>query len=139
MPILEGKSIAVDTMIMIYLLEKRQPHALRIAEILPHAERIIISTLVIGEVLTGMYRKNNPDEIESFFSFLSTQQHLAVRPFDQETSMIFGKLLSVNLSLRPPDCIHLATALHAKANIFLTNDKRIKTVKGLEIVHLEDL
>jgi len=40
--------------------------------------------------------------------------------------------------LKLPDAIHVATAQSIDCDIFLTNDKKIRTPKNIEVIILED-
>lgn len=47
--------------------------------------------------------------------------------------------LRARYNLRTPDALQIATALHARCEAFLTNDKRLQRVTELAILVLEDL
>jgi predicted nucleic acid-binding protein len=56
------------------------------------------------------------------------------------------KIIAVNAAqlrakygLRTPDALQIATSLELKANYFLTNDTRLKTVSEIQCVTLSDL
>ena len=41
--------------------------------------------------------------------------------------------------LRTPDAIHVATAVQARAEVFLTNDRRLRRVEEIDVLLVEDL
>lgn len=134
----ENKTIAFDSMIMIYLLDGHVSYGRKTADVLSKSGRVVFSSLLIGEVLAGFYRDHEDKSIEAFFSFIRTQEKITVLPFETRTAMIFAKLRAQIPKLLPADGIHLATAMEAKADLFLTNDKKIKSLPGLNVVYLED-
>lgn len=135
---LKDKQIAVDSMIIIYLLEKDPRYWKIISDILANAHRIIFSTLVLGEVLAGFYETNNLPEANNFMNFVKTRSNIYIQDFDTQTAIEFAKLRS-QTKISAPDCIHLASALTAHAEVFLTNDKRIKSVDNVSVMFLDDI
>jgi predicted nucleic acid-binding protein len=47
--------------------------------------------------------------------------------------------LRAKYSLKTPDAIQLAAAIYCSADYFLTNDKRLATVKNIKVLTLEDM
>lgn len=126
-------------MIMVYLVDRHPEYWEKVAEILDEAKMIIFSTLLFGEVLAGIYRDGDKTGEEAFLEFVHASQKISIIPFTMEIALKFAKLRGLEHPLPPADCIHLATAMEAKADLFLTNDKKIKSLPGLKVVHLEDL
>ena len=50
-----------------------------------------------------------------------------------------GKLRGRYLDLRALDAIQIAAAVHAGADAFVTNDKKLRQVKEIKVVVLADL
>lgn len=129
----KGKRVAVDSMILIYILEDQSHH--RVARLLEEAERIIVSTLLVGEVLTGFLVADEHKLYEQFMSYLETTENIEVQPFGLGTAVHFSELRA-RYRFPGPDCIHIATAVQHKADYFLTNDKRLKSFRELKIIQL---
>lgn len=134
-----GKKIAIDTMILIYLLEKNEQYWRKIVKILDESNQIIVSSLLVGEILTGFYKTGDEGGLAQCLKFIDLNDKISVKPFDTKTAILFAKLRAKNPGIKAPDCIHLATALHAGAEFFLTNDGNIKKMDNLEIVSLNRL
>ena len=47
--------------------------------------------------------------------------------------------LRARYDLRTPDSIHLASALESRADLFLTNDRRLCQVEEIPVLLVEDL
>jgi predicted nucleic acid-binding protein len=46
--------------------------------------------------------------------------------------------LRAKFNLRTPDAIQLATAIHAKAQVFVTNDERLRKVKDVPVLIIKE-
>lgn len=134
----EHKKIAVDSMIMIYILDHHPKYGEKALSILSAADQIIFSSLLYGEVLAGFYRVNDMKGLERFYEFTNSLENLSIQDFDRTTAGYFATLRAKNNFLTSPDCIHLASALQMKADVFFTNDKKIKSMPELKVVYLED-
>lgn len=70
-------------------------------------------------------------DLSGFFALIP---HLITVPVDDVVCVKAGQLRAdYGKSLRLPDALHLATALFANADIFITNDKKLATV-AIEII-----
>jgi predicted nucleic acid-binding protein len=47
-------------------------------------------------------------------------------------------LIRARYTVRLPDALQIAAAIHGEATLFLTNDKRVKKVDAIEILVLSD-
>jgi len=131
--------LAVDSMIMIYLLEQNPNYLNEIIAIFHQAEELLLSSFLYGEVLTGYYREKEFDFAEKFIAFSEVSRKTKICDFNLETAKVFASIRAKNPKLSPPDCIHLATALVYKADAFLTNDKQLKNLNGLQVIQLSEL
>jgi len=78
------------------------------------------STLLLPEVLTRPTRDGREDEIATLAGLLA---RIDLRPVDEETATLAVALGSA-YGLRSADAVHLATAVMAGADRFLTNNSR---------------
>ncbi len=76
------------------------------------------SVLLLPELLTKPMRDGSRDEIESVASLLS---RLDLRPVDQFTAEL-ATVLGATYRLRAVDAVHLATAIAAGADRFITTN-----------------
>lgn len=133
------KSLAIDSMIMIYLLDQNEKYLAKIIDLFHEFDEIIISTFLYAEVLTGYYKAKENEYADTFLIFNQASDNISICPFSLETAKEFARLRAKYRNIKPPDCIHLATAVANKANYFLTNDKNLKSVRELEVLLLDDL
>lgn len=130
------KHIAIDTMILVYLLERNLSHIETIKKTLKHANRVTLSGMGFGEILAGFEKSNDQKGKLKFLSFLESFKKISVASFNKDTALTFAKLRAKYPSIKSPDAIHVATAIQAKADIFLTNDKNLKQVEEIRVITL---
>jgi predicted nucleic acid-binding protein len=135
------QKIALDSNVLIYLIETRGPLADAAASIVDAvaAGRVVAVMSAIGlvEVLVGPARRGDA------IAFESIAQALRDLPLDvpaldstiaEDAAWIRGAA-AVGLE----DAVHLATARSAGATAFVTNDRRLRSLPNLEVVYLDDL
>lgn len=89
------------------------------------------------ELLVHPYRANDVASINNLFGLLSTYPNLEwIAPHLEIASR--AAELRAQYRLRPPDALQAATALHANATAFLTNDSVFCRVTNLEVLILDE-
>lgn len=135
------KICGIDTMPFIYLLEKHQTYFSIVEKIfrLIEKEKIKTVTSVITpiEILSTPLLEKFPQKQKLYLSFFTKLKNLKVidLTFDliENVSRLRRKYL-----LRTPDSIQIATSLSQQANLFITNDKRLKKIKEIKTVLLDE-
>lgn len=135
----KGKHIAVDSMIVIYLIEGRQPFCSAIKKTLESYRQISFSSFGLGEVLAGFEKAKEKQGKLQFLSFVESYEKLSIIGFGKQEALIFAQLRAKYPSIKPPDAIHLATAISARVDGFLTNDKNLMKVEELPILMLDSI
>ncbi|WP_435748348.1 type II toxin-antitoxin system VapC family toxin [Microbacterium sp. PMB16] len=135
--------VAFDADVLIYAAAKEHPLGSRVAALLsglasePTSDAIG-SVLLLTEVLAKPMRETaDSPEVAVLMSVLS---RLDLRPLDAATARL-SLALSVAYGLRAADAAHLATAVAAGADRFLTNNRRDfpKTIAEIDIVYPDEL
>jgi predicted nucleic acid-binding protein len=94
--------------------------------------RVVSSTIVLLEVLTGAFRRRNELLARKFEAALSDVEGVALLPVTREIAREAARLRTVH-GLRTPDSLHLATAIIAGASEFVTMDRRLGRVKEIPV------
>lgn len=76
--------------------------------------------------------------MKRYREFFSGAVSLVTLSVSREIAELAAELRAKH-GLKTPDAIHLATARHAGASFFITNDDRLPALAGLEVVVLEEL
>ncbi|WEK61325.1 MAG: PIN domain-containing protein [Candidatus Microbacterium colombiense] len=136
---------AFDADVLIYAAVAGHPLGDRVAALLnvEHPERrtaqtAIGSVLLLPEVLAKPLRAGvDSGESAALVSLLS---RLDLRPFDQATARL-ALALAVAYGLRAADAAHLATAVAAGADRFLTNNRKDfpKHIAEIDVVYPDEL
>jgi predicted nucleic acid-binding protein len=142
-PLLERHSrVAIDSNVLIYLLEGSAELAekcgLLLDAIAAGEGEGVLATLALAEICSGPARSNDMAMVDRYADELSSLEGVRIVPLDRavavQSAVIRG---SSNLSIA--DAIHLATARHAGATAFVTNDRRITPIHRLDVVYLDQI
>lgn len=132
---------AFDADVLIYAAAQGHPIGERVAPLFADTDADIVgigSVLLLPEVLTKPMR-NDPgsDETATLISLLS---RLELRPIDEETARL-ALILAVSCGLRATDAAHLATAVAAGADRFLTNNRKDfpPRIAEIDVVYPDEL
>jgi predicted nucleic acid-binding protein len=127
----DGVSIALDTVVFVYFLERHISHFSIINKLFHRIEqgqiKGLMSSLVYTELLIPAYRAGRSDLAMQTFNYLSRFPNLTTISVLPPISREAARLRAI-YGLRTPDALHAATALHQKANLILTNDKHFKRI-----------
>ena len=127
-----GRSIALDTVGIVYFLEKHPIHFLPAARLFNRLEAGeifgIMSTLVFAELLVPAYRNDKKKLADAIQRVLSNFPNLTLLPVTVEISRSAAELRARH-NLRTPDAIHVATALAGNADYFVTNDRQLSRLQ----------
>lgn len=123
---MSGKKRAfLDTNLFIYLIEENEVYLNKVHNLLLFLEKneyeIITSTLTLGEILTKPYKDNRLDLVEIYKDFFSDMELIEL---NSEIASLFAKIRA-NYGIKTPDSVQLASAVYAKADLFVTNDDRL--------------
>lgn len=127
-----------DTMLFVYWIEAHPEFGTRTKQIrskmLERGDSLCTSTLTVGEILTGFY-KRGARELAAEVRDMLQPPTVQVLPFSVDTAERYAQIRA-DQRVTPADAIHLATASMAKANLFLTNDAAISklTIPGIDFV-----
>jgi predicted nucleic acid-binding protein len=134
--------IAVDTAIFIYFVQTA-PEWLSVVDPLFEAAdagelEIITSAITLLEILVFPYRINDSG-LAAQYEVLLTRSR-GIRMIDITPSQLhWAARLRARSRVHTPDALQLAAANQAGCQAFITNDKRLPAVPGLQIVQLSDL
>ena len=132
---------AFDADVLVYAAAKGHPLGTRVAALFTDAGATPVGTgsvLLLAEVLTKPMRTDpESDETAALVSLLS---RLELQPLDGSTARL-ALALAVSYGLRAADSVHLATAVAAGADRFLTNNRKDfpPTITEIDVAYPDEL
>lgn len=131
---------AFDADVLIYAATADHPAGSRVAALFAGDGDVVGvgSVLLLPEVLSKPMREDpDSDETAALLSLLS---RLELHPLDEPTARL-ALALSISYGLRAADAAHLATAVAAGADRFLTNNRKDfpATITEVDVVYPEAL
>lgn len=135
---------AFDADVLIYAATQDHPLGTRVRALFPSdpaglsgAVAGIGSVLLMPELLTKPLREEATEELEGLGALLG---RLDLLPVDEATAEL-ATALGASYGLRAADAVHLATAVAAGADRFLTNnqDDFPQAITEIEVVYPKDL
>ncbi|HAK60148.1 MAG TPA: hypothetical protein DCO77_07160 [Nitrospiraceae bacterium] len=135
-------SVFIDTAPIIYYIEAHPlfgPPTKEIVETLPSRNISAYSSVVtLTEVLPKPIETGNEILAKKFVEYLEHGAHLTLLEITTDIAKEAGTLRGHYADLRALDAIQIATALDIKADAFLTNDKKLKKIKEIRVLVLQD-
>lgn len=133
--------LAFDADVLIYAAEIKHPLGEKVLRVLenPKLEGFRIgSALLLPELLSKPIRLGLTLERDALFYILS---FINLIPLDSPTAMLAAQF-GATYKLKAPDAIHLATAVQAGAEVFVTNnakDFKSESILELQVILPNDL
>lgn len=136
------RRVGIDSNVLIYLLEGSGALADTSGALLDaiasgEAEGVL-ATLGIAEICSGPARADDPAMVERYADELKSLENVRVVPLDERVA-VDAAIIRGSTSLSIADAIHLASARHANATVFVTNDRRITSINRLEVAYLDEI
>ena len=136
-----NKCLALDTNVFIALFAQ-EVLGVKVVPLIDAAANqgkleLIASVMAFAEFAVKPYQEGNwmaLDQIKLMFQM----PHLTVYPVDDQVAEEAARIRAV-YNFKMPDAIHLATAIIQRADVFLTNDYHLATIKEIPVIKLEDL
>ena len=132
----------VDTNVFIYALEAHPAYVETVRRFFAAADqgacRVLASELVLAEALVTPLRIGNLELVDRYLRHLLRSRSVELLPIGREILIDAARQRAVH-AVRLPDAIHAATAIRSACTSFITNDLRLRTVPGLQVVTLEEL
>lgn len=132
--------LAIETAPYIYYVENHPLYADKMDAIFAIIEAQTIemtaSVITLTEVLKKPIQVNDQPLIDAYSELLTQNTHLI------PTTVVIARLaadLRARYNLRTPDALHIATAINASCDAFLTNDLGLKRVTELKVLVLDEL
>ncbi|MCL2647292.1 MAG: PIN domain-containing protein [Phycisphaerales bacterium] len=137
-----GQKIYLDTNIFIYALEQNPEYAAvvdRLFALFDAAKAAAFtSEIALAECLVKPCADGNSDFQIRYQAAITTRPGLTVYPISRSMIIRAAHIRAAH-KVRLPDAIHLATALDASCDFFLTNDQLVKPIPGITLIQLSDL
>jgi len=139
---LQGQVVGLDSAPLIYFIEEN-PIYLEMTDAFFEAMvrgefRVVTSVVTLLEVLVYPLRQGNRILAQQYRDILLNEEGLTtieVSPAIAEEAA----QLRATYNIQTPDSIQMATAISGGASFFLTNDVRLPSLPGLEVLVLEEL
>ena len=133
--------VGLDTAPLIYFIEDVTPYADLLNPVFDrlesHALGAVTSTITLAEILTKPLVDKNftlVDEIKFTIKAFSTLSMVAI----DEKLAEAAALIRARYAIRLADALQIAAAIQGEATLFITNDRRLKKVDGVEVLVLAD-
>ena len=125
------EKIFFDTNIFIYALDRDMDDAKSVLEEAILSDSAVTSVITVMEYCTGIYGKLGDKGIKMFQGFLK-DNYVHVCHIDPAKAITAAKIRNLNMSLKSFDALQIAAAIEEGCDVFYTNDKRLKNVKGVD-------
>jgi predicted nucleic acid-binding protein len=124
----------LDSVVVIYLVEQHPTFG-------PAATRAVTQlgpTALVGTELTRMEclilpRRRNDHPRETDFNRFFAQKYLPFPPVDATSFHRATDLRAKYPKLKTPDALHLASAIEAGCDVFVTNDAQLRAVTEIRV------
>lgn len=139
---LQGQVVGLDTAPLIYFIEQNPTYLERMRlffRALNRGEfRVVSSVVTLLEVLVYPLREGDAALAQEYRDILFDEEGLTTIEVSPAIAQEAARLRAVH-NLHSLDAIQMATAIVEGASFFLTNDARLPSLAGLEVLVLDEL
>jgi predicted nucleic acid-binding protein len=139
---LYGTTVGLDTAPLIYFVELHPKYIALVDPSFEAVERgdiqVVTSTLTLTEVLVHPYKQGNQAMVDQYSRMLLNARNLKTFPVSSEIAAEAARIRAA-FGSKTPDSNQLAAARVNNATAFLTNDWRLASLPGLELIILDSL
>jgi len=136
---LRGRRLYLDANVFIYVVEGSPEHDAFLGGLLDLLgtgdTTAVTSELTLAEVLAKPFEENRTDLADIYEEMVAPSPWLDMVPVNRAV-LLRAARLRAELKLRLPDAIHVASAVAAGCELFLSNDYRLKVPAGVALVRL---
>lgn len=135
-------TIFIDTAPVIYYIEAHPEFGPLVKEVVNsfQSEKLIAfsSVITLTEVLSKPVEAGDEKLAKKFAEFLKHGRNLNLIEISVGIAEKAGRLRGQYPALKTIDSIQLSTAVDVGADVFLTNDKKLKKIKEIKVLLLND-
>ena len=137
-----GHRCYVDANVLVSFLERDERWRSSVDPLFLSAEqrrlRLTTGDAAVAEVMVLPYRSGDEQLVRRFTQFFGSAEIIDVLP---HTSADFDRAARIRAERHLPmvDALHLATAARGDCTYLVTNDLRMRSVPGIQVVRLQDL
>jgi len=139
---IRGERVYLDTNIFIYAIEGYADFIDELNQLFSQIDagnlRAFTSELTLAEVLVRPLMDGNLEIQSVYQQALQSSEVLEVVAVSRDVLIESASLRAI-ANLRLPDAIHGATAILSGCKTFLTNDRRLTNLPGIEVVVLSEV
>ena len=139
---LKNKHVFLDSAPLIYYIEENAQYSTFLNKLFLENSKGVFqfqtSTITLLEVLVQPVRQNEHQLAEQYQNILCNSPTIDMFDLTIEIAKK-AAVYRAKYGFKTPDSIQIATAIDASADYFLTNDLRLKVVKEIEILVLDEL
>ena len=136
---LRGRRLYLDANVFIYAVEGSPEHRAFLEGLLDLLgtgdTTAVTSELTLAEVLAKPFEENRTDLADIYEEMVAPSAWLDMVPVNRAV-LLRAARLRAELKLRLPDAVHVASAVAAGCELFLSNDRRLKVPAGMALVRL---
>jgi len=137
-----NKSVFIDTAPLIYYIEENKEYAKVLEKLFAANEQskfqFSTSVITLMEILVYPIRIKATKLVKDYENILCNSKTLDIYDINIEIAKIAAKIRA-EYGFKTPDSIQLATAKYRNSDYFLTNDKKLKSFKEIEIIVLDEI
>lgn len=136
------ESLGIETAPFIYFVERHPAYVDRMRAIFQRVDsgspRVMTSVITLTEVLVMPIMTGHTQYEQAYRDMLLNTAQITALPVSA-TIADRAAHLRVQYGLRTPDALHVATAIIAGCDAFLTNDFGLKQVREVQVLLLDEL
>ena len=139
---LENKLVFLDTATLIYFIEGHSEYQQKLKKLfeLNDAEyfRLLASSITLLEVLVKPLKAKAHKIVEQYKTILLNADGIDIFEITIPISIKAAEIRA-KYNTRTPDALQIATAIEQKADYFLTNDVRLKSITEINVLTISEL